>query len=87
MTTNEATADFALTDTEVACGVTMSAVKHEAARALYLPDSGRVMLADNIAPAVAGAAARLVLGAPARFRGMTSGYPVYERDYLAALVW
>lgn len=68
--------DFELTETERACGVTLADVVRERARALVR--GGLVVVGDGVSPALAGAVARLALGCPVEFAGLTSsGFPRY----------
>ena len=67
-----------LTATEVACGVTVAEVERYAARSLVMP-SGKVVV-DDVAPALAGAVAKLRLGGEVEFLGFNIlGLPVYGR--------
>lgn len=69
---------FTLTDIERACGVTMDDV-HAYAATSYVTDDMAVI--DRYAsPAQAGAAARYLLAASARFSHLAHGCPVYVID-------
>lgn len=67
-----------LTDTEVACGVTLPQV------AAYLPQSfakndGAVVVPSDIGPALAGAVARCAAGEDVEFAGLNGlAMPVYR---------
>lgn len=68
---------FTITETERACGVTSKKVRRAASRA-YLTADGAVII-DATSPALAGAAARAVLGRPAQFVGGNGfGHMVYR---------
>jgi hypothetical protein len=72
-------AEFALSDVEVACGVTLDDVRL-ARREAYVSASGTyVTIRKGTPPAVAGAAARLALGGPVEFESFdTFGQPFYR---------
>lgn len=72
---------FTLTDIELACGVTVADVR-KARKDAYAyhggtPDAA-VALPRYCPPALAGAAARMALGAPVEFSHLSSGMPVYR---------
>ena len=70
---------FALTATEVACGVTVEEVERIAARG-YVSEGGQKIALDPVGPALAGAAARLRLGGEVAFLGFNQlDQPVYGR--------
>lgn len=72
--------DFTLSETEVACGVTLEDVKREACRSLVTSDSVFIVLAPDIGPALAGAAARMKASGPVEFLWFNhAGMPVYSR--------
>lgn len=67
-----------LTDTEVACGVTLEQVAE--LRPKVLMKGERVVLPQNTPPALATSVARCALGAPAEYAGHNQlGLPVYRR--------
>ena len=71
--------EFALTDIERACGVTMEDVRR-VRRESYVFDGGRaVAVSWDVPPALGAAAARLALGGPAGFMGRNQlGQGVYR---------
>ena len=70
-----------LTETELACGVTLDAVADELPRGGFFgaPGEQLFMVSDNVGPALAGAVARCAFAGPAVYVGMTNGYPCYQR--------
>lgn len=65
-----------LTETELACGVTLEAVAEILPKVLVREDY--VMLpASTKGPALAGAVARAAFGAPAQYSHSWAGNPVY----------
>lgn len=72
-----ATDTFTLTDIERACGVTVEAVILARRVGLVFDDGRAFMAKRHDAPALAGASARMALGAPVAFSHLSSGCPVY----------
>lgn len=81
---NTSTSIFTLTETEVACGVTLSevqALSHE-----VRTRAGHVVLPEGTQPELAAATARWVLGADAHFLHLTArGQPIYAAILDAAV--
>ncbi|RKN69532.1 hypothetical protein D7252_08735 [Microbacterium sp. CGR2] len=69
---------FTLTDTELACGVTLGAVHAARDRGLVRDERSVFVAERHQAPAVAGAAARMALGGPVEFSHLAYGCPVYR---------
>jgi len=71
-----------LTDTEIACGVTLEQVAELLPKVLLRND--RVILPEDTPPALATSTARCAFGEPAVFAGHNQlGQPVYRRELLA----
>lgn len=67
-----------LSPIELACGVTLEAVQRSSDRA-YVDGSGVIVLDVDTAPALAGAAARAIVGAPVDFLGLNRlGNPLFR---------
>lgn len=70
---------FQLSDVEVACGVTVDQVEAVRATAYVMHDGQSVAIAKDTGPALAGAAARMALGAPVEFDAINVfGNPLYR---------
>lgn len=68
-----------LTETEVACGVTLEKVQEVLPKVLVR--NGRVILPEFTPPALCGAVARCVFAGSAEFSGLNSlGMPVYREE-------
>lgn len=68
-----------LTDTEIACGITLEQVAEVLPKTLVQPD--RAILPAGTAPALASSVARCVFGEPAVYAGHNDlGLPVYQRQ-------
>lgn len=66
-----------LTDTEIACGVTLDQISQLLPTVLRIEDG--VVLPKGLSPALGSSLARAALGVPATFRGTNQlGLPVYR---------
>lgn len=71
-------AEFALTDIEVACGVTLPEVRQCREQAFVLHDRA-VCLPSGAGPALSTAASRMALGVPTEFVGFNQfRQPIYR---------
>lgn len=72
------TEGFELSPIELACGVSLDAVKHARSRAMvHLTSAGARVVVDS-GPALGGAVARMALGVRCEYLGLNgAGYAVY----------
>ena len=75
-----ATYVLALTELELACGVTLEDVARELPRGLFIENGAAFMVSRDISPALASSVARCAFSAPVKFSHLSNGYPVYRMD-------
>ena len=68
-----------LSEIEIACGVTPSAVAVELSLGRFVRDGDAFMVSKSAPPALAGATARAAFAGPVEFSHLAFGYPVYVR--------
>lgn len=73
-----------LTETEIACGVTLDDVARELPRGLMIDNLTAFAVSNECSPALAGSVARAAFGGPVRFVGHNSlGMPIYRAERAA----
>lgn len=70
-----------LTETEIACHVTLEDVQRELVRGLFFDGGKAFAVANDVSPAIAGSVARAAFAGPATFVGVnTFGQLVYRAE-------